>query len=355
MRYPYHLGLGTNDRFCMTPRLSGPILSTRLDGCPPLSVAIEVLRSNIASKVRLKQSKPILERLEIEIEPTDLLRWLAAQTSGQRSFFRNREGTLTSAGIGCAVDFPSWEDPALRELLKPVSDQSKQKDGPSEPIFYCASFFDPAAIGKHAPEWAGFARMNLVLPLVEIRRTNQTILAVHIIGDGSAVLAALEQCESSMEHLPLPRGLRIAADGDPVRWADGIDAALGAIASGSIDIGWGDQAGEIEKEAWTGKAKMAFGQLNLLSGANSEVGKRIQGYENLYGLTANKKLPPKVLVGLVVAISFILLGTIIFRSFDNINKTETLRIQNSISKTQQLFLEKKYDAALMESSNITWR
>ena len=123
----------------------------------------------------------------------------------------------------------------------------------------------------------------------------------------------------------------------------------------SIDIGWGDHAGEIEKEAWTGKARMAFGQLNLLSGANSEVGKRIQGYENLYGLTANKKLPPKVLVGLVVAISFILLGTIIFRSFDNINKTETLRIQNSISKTQQLFLEKKYDAALMESSNITWR
>ena len=235
MRDPYHLGLGSNDRFCMTPRLSGPILSTRLDGCPPLSVAIEVLRSNITSKIRLKQSKPILERLEIEIEPTDLLRWLAAQTSGQRSFFRNREGTLASAGVGCAVDFPSWEDPALRELLKPLSDQSQKKGGPSEPLFYYASFFDPAAIGKHAPEWAGFDRMHLVLPLVEIRRTNETILAVHVIGDGSAALAALEQCESPMEHLPLPRGLRLAADGDPVRWADGIDAALGAIASGSIE------------------------------------------------------------------------------------------------------------------------
>ena len=232
---PYHLGLGLNDRFCMTPRLSGPILSTRLDGCPPLSEAIEVLRSNIASKIRLKQSKPILERLEIEIDPTDLLRWLAAQSSGQRSFFRNREGTFASAGIGCAVDFHSWKDPVLRELLKPASVPLQQVSGPSEPIFYYASFFDPEGVGKHAPEWAGFDRMHLVLPLVEIRRTTETILAVHVMGDGSAALAALEQCESPLEHLALPRGLRLAADGDPVRWADGIDAALGAIASGSIE------------------------------------------------------------------------------------------------------------------------
>ena len=232
---PYHLGLGLNDRFCMTPRLSGPILSTRLDGCLPLSEAIEVLRSNIASKIRLKQSKPILERLEIEIEPTDLLRWLAAQASDQRSFFRNREGNLASAGVGCALDFSSWEDSTLRELLKPISVQPQQAGDPSEPLFYYASFFDPDAVGKHAPEWAGFDRMHLVLPMIEIRRTNETILAVHVMGDGSAALAALEQCECPLEHLALPRGLRLAADGDPVRWADGIDAALGAIASGSIE------------------------------------------------------------------------------------------------------------------------
>ena len=133
---PYHVGLGLNDRFCMTPRLSGPILSTRLDGRPPLSEAIEVLRSNIASKIRMKQSKPILERLEIEIEPTDLLRWLAAQASDQRSFFRNREGNLASAGVGCALDFSSWEDPTLRELLKPISVQQQQAGDPSEPLFY---------------------------------------------------------------------------------------------------------------------------------------------------------------------------------------------------------------------------
>ena len=219
----------------MTPRLSGPIISTRLSGCLPLSEAIDALRSAICAHCAGKSSQSTLGRFEIEIESADLLRWLAAQPSGQRYYFRNREGTLASAGIGCAAEFSSWADPSLGTLLTATTDQGVHEDGSSEPLLFVASSFDPAVVGKYAPEWEGFDQLHIVLPLVEIRRTKRTVLAVHVYGDGAEALAALEQCESPVEHLSLPRGLRLAAHGDPVRWADGIDAALGAIASGSIE------------------------------------------------------------------------------------------------------------------------
>ncbi len=219
----------------MTPRLCGSILSTRLDGCLSLADAIALLRSNIASRGIGKRGESVLRRIEVELEPTDLLRWLAAQRPGMRSFFRNREGTLTSAGVGCACEFISWDDPQLCEWVNRSAADCAQTNNPSDPLFHSSAFFDCDALGRHAPEWSGFDRSRIVLPLIELRKTHETTLAVNLIGDTDAVLHALEQCEVPVEHLALPRGLHLTADGDLVRWADGIDAALGAIASGSIE------------------------------------------------------------------------------------------------------------------------
>lgn len=231
----------------MIPRLSGSILSTRLDGCLPINQAVAALRMAVASQATFKNHKECVQRFEVEIEPTDLLRWLAAQPAGKRCFFKNRESTLACAGIGHAAKFSSWQEPLLRQALSQpqrasapmgeLTDRSSQLThaGPSEAMFFQASFFDGGAVGKHAPEWAGFERMQITLPLVELRRTHETVLAVNIVGDVKQALIALEQCESPRDYLSLPRGLRIATDGDQAAWADGIDAALGAIASGSIE------------------------------------------------------------------------------------------------------------------------
>ncbi|MSQ90500.1 MAG: isochorismate synthase [Phycisphaerales bacterium] len=223
----------------MTPGPHIPLVSTRLAGCLPLARALVVLREAIRSRAAGALPRGVIERIEIEIEPTAVLHWLAAQAPGQRWFFRSREGTLTTAGVGCALSFATLADAAESGLLAKAA-PAPHTPAPSlrwatAPTFYCASHFDPLARGKHAPEWAGFERSLVVLPIIEVRRTDETILAVHVTTDVSQALSALEQCEPPVEQLHLPRGLRQTSDGDPVRWADGIDAALGAIASGSIE------------------------------------------------------------------------------------------------------------------------
>lgn len=202
----------------------------RLRGCLPLGEAIEALREGIATQVQAAPLSADLQRIEIEIDSTDILRWLAAQCAGERFYFRNREGSLIVAGVGRAIEIDDSNDIA-RTPLPRASSSSKC----NEPFFLYSNFFDAGSVGKHAPEWAGFNRSRLTLSVIEMRRTTETVLAVHFSADGSAARHALEQCEPPAEHLTLPRGLRLSSDGDPVRWADGIDAALGAIANGSIE------------------------------------------------------------------------------------------------------------------------
>lgn len=202
----------------------------RLRGCLPLAAAIETIASHIQSQVAGAPSCADLVRIEIEVDSTDIVRWLAAQSAGDRFYFRSREGSLIVAGVGRAICFAACDEVALSAFcVQPLPAHC------AEPLFLYSNFFDAEAFGKHAPEWTGFDRASITLPIIEVRRTTKTILAVHFWGDGSSALEALEQCEAPVEHLTLPRGLRLSSDGDPVRWADGIDAALGAIATGSIE------------------------------------------------------------------------------------------------------------------------
>ncbi len=202
----------------------------RLPRCLPLREAIEGLHAAIAAHVQGAPLSSELRRIEVEIDSTDILRWLAAQCIGERFYFRNREGSLIVAGVGRVMDFAAVDEIAHAPLPL-ASSPSKH----NEPFFLHAEFFDQGAVGTHAPEWSGFKRSRITLPVIEMRRTTETVLGVHFYGDGSIAHHALEQCEVPVEHLTLPRGLRLSSDGDPVRWADGIDAALGAIATGSIE------------------------------------------------------------------------------------------------------------------------
>ncbi len=226
---------GLLDRPAMTPCLCGSFVSTRLDGCRPLQDAIDVLKEFIASEAKTKRGDSTLRRFEIEIERTDLLRWLGAQTVGGRTYFRNREGTLETVGVGCAVEFSAWEDPQLQQWMARSGDRCNGSDGNGRALFHSAGFFDAQSLGKHARDWAGFDRSRVHLPIVQITQATSAVLAVHVIGDPARAIDALEQCRPTGGHLALPRGLRATYEGDLVSWGDGIDSALGAIASGSIE------------------------------------------------------------------------------------------------------------------------
>jgi hypothetical protein len=126
----------------------------------------------------------------------------------------------------------------------------------------------------------------------------------------------------------------------------------------SVHVSWDDEAGSLEKEAWTGKAKMAFGQLKFLGASNTSISGRMQEYESIYGANARRKIQSKHLVTAGVIVGFIIISMLVSRmaASEKLDKAaETQRIENSITKTQQLLINKQYEAALIEASNISWR
>lgn len=126
----------------------------------------------------------------------------------------------------------------------------------------------------------------------------------------------------------------------------------------SVHVDWDDEPGGLEKEAWVGKAKMAFGHLRLLSNSSSEISKRIQEYEPIYGTSAKKKIPKSIIQGVllfvVAVVVFGFLGLSSSRESDG-EKAETARLAAVMTKTQQLVAERNFDAALMEATNLAWR
>jgi len=126
----------------------------------------------------------------------------------------------------------------------------------------------------------------------------------------------------------------------------------------SINIGFNDEAGSVEKEAWIGKAKMAFGQLKLHGYSNQTLMNRLQEYESFYGAKAKWKISEKnqvkaALIAVLIILS-IFIGFMASKEKDD-EVSETQRIEASVSKIQSLLLGKQYEAALIEASNVTWR
>lgn len=123
----------------------------------------------------------------------------------------------------------------------------------------------------------------------------------------------------------------------------------------SVHIAWDDKSGSAEKEAWTGKAKMAFGQLKLLGSSNQTLMDRLKEYESFYGTNAKRKIPKHYIV-IAALVVLLIVGFTLLISNEGANKAaETQRIEASVAKAQNLLLEKQYDAALIEASNIVWR
>jgi len=175
-----------------------------------------------------------VQRFEVPVETIDSLRWLASQRAGQRFSFRSRDGRWSLGGMGCAMRRSDWKDPAVRQLL--AMHANTGTCGLCGPAWYYRAFFDPGAVGKHAPEWSGFERTELLLPLLELRRVGTAVtLSAHVVGDARKTLAALDELELPVPMPMLPQGLRIAGDADLSRWVDAVDAALGSIAAGSLE------------------------------------------------------------------------------------------------------------------------
>jgi len=231
----YHslLRLQSPRRNPMTLTSSAPNTHSPDDDVLPLDAARARLMQMV-SALPMGSAPDRVHRFEVEVEAVDPLLWLAAQRAGQRFSFRPRDGRWSTAGVGCALRRDDWGDPIVRQLL--ASHAMLEACGISGPALYYRAFFDPGAVGKHAPEWSGFEREELLLPLVEVRRVGTSVtMAAQVVGDARKTLAALEELERPTAAPLLPQGLRIAGNADLSRWVDAVDAALGSIAAGSLE------------------------------------------------------------------------------------------------------------------------
>ncbi|MSR28474.1 MAG: isochorismate synthase [Phycisphaerales bacterium] len=219
----------------MLTRPSGSLVANRLPGQLTLEAGALALASAIRADLTLQTRDGIVRRYEVGVREVDPLVWLAAQTRGERVFFKNREGSLMIAGAGKCFSSARLSDHAVASCLSSESHDFPETGQPSEPLFFVVNWFDPTTVRREPSRWLGFSPVRVVLPRVEIRRTRETILAVHVCDDEALALDALSRLAPASMIPAVPHGFQMTADGDPSRWVDSIDAALEAIEHGSYD------------------------------------------------------------------------------------------------------------------------
>jgi len=139
-------------------------------------LAQDVRALNVAHRLLFNQSSSY--RIEVNVEETDVLNWLANQNNTTKIFWedRNRESTVAAIGAADVMTAKHGEDYGefTARLQKRLS--TKFPD-----LRYYGGFcFNP----NYPPqgEWANWNLASFVLPLIELRRTPQgTTLACNIL------------------------------------------------------------------------------------------------------------------------------------------------------------------------------
>jgi menaquinone-specific isochorismate synthase len=202
----------------------------RLPGVAPIPRALQELATAIEALGT--RSSDALDRIEVEIEPLDIAAWVASQQPGQRTMFRNREGSLEMASLGCLFAAPSLDDARVKRLLEQEPPIFPRMHEPASPFLVTTRAFDTTVPNIGA--WSAFGAMRVSLPLVEVRRMRTvTTLAVHVNGHAARSLEALRAVR---QPTSVPRvALRLESDSDPSHWARMVDDALEAIASRRLE------------------------------------------------------------------------------------------------------------------------
>ena len=252
----------------MRARLTPTVCAERLQGQFAYVDALEALRSRLHD---LCSSGPVarrgLVRVEALVDPASMparrsgsgsvaTDWLATAPAGRRMLFRSRDGLRELAGTGWALSTHDWRHPALTGVVTATESRADPLDAaghaPLDPaVIVLEPFHDGQSAGQ---EWRDFETTRLIVPAVEWRAgQGDAVLAVNAVGAAAPTFEALtdlmrtasaragELARHGRDAMPVPvaqaaaQNWRMCDDGDPARWADAIDAALSAIATGRIE------------------------------------------------------------------------------------------------------------------------
>ncbi len=151
---------------------------------------------------RLRDSLPAssgdvagLRRLEVEIDDLSLLDWLAAQESGVKMYWSDREGSFAAAGAGAADIVADDSHRCLADALVSIDGSIAAANGRIR--YYGGIAFDPDnACGEY---WPRYGRFCFLVPQFELRRRDgKTTFACNIRCESGETLESVEEKLSSL-------------------------------------------------------------------------------------------------------------------------------------------------------------
>ncbi len=128
-------------------------------------------------------------RLETELEPLPLLRWLKTQNSSTKVYWASRQGDLEIAAVGLTDSIDSANASSFQEAISII--QNRLNDAGPGVRYYGGRCFDPDKMDFS--EWRGFGPFRFMVPQYEIIRDgSRYVLAGYFDTD---VENSVEQCK----------------------------------------------------------------------------------------------------------------------------------------------------------------
>jgi menaquinone-specific isochorismate synthase len=143
------------------------------------SLSLKDACRQLADRVRSETGR----RIEIPVEQTDPLAWLASQTGTEKLYWRNRTADYEIAGLGSA-DLVSGD--SIESLRESFEQRIHRHETDKNIRYYGGMRFDPDRDNDtRAPEWAAFGGARFVLPRLELVRNDDSYhLAINLVSNG---------------------------------------------------------------------------------------------------------------------------------------------------------------------------
>lgn len=180
-------------------------------------------------------TEPVVARLEVRVNDTSPLSWLAAQKNRVKTYWSDRQGKFETAGIG-AADVVSGKGKIDHDLL--FARLNKLLSGGNENLRYYGGLrFSDSARSADITLWESFGSYRFVIPRFELyRQSDATYLVCNVVlgidrPGADAVLEELRSIVSLIElsDTELP-GITARSDHpDKVGWKTMVEAALLSI------------------------------------------------------------------------------------------------------------------------------
>ena len=170
------------------------------------SFSLQEAREQMASFVAAYESSKTIKRIEIKIDPVDMITWLSLQKVPVKIYGANQDDTMSIAGIGEAVCVSGKRLGSFKKVFK----QLRSLLSPKYPYlqWYGGFCFDDRLLDQ---DWAEFGAYRFVLPRFELAyRSGKMIFCCNLVGRENVRDILIQ-----LKNIVFPSKARIPQNGFP--------------------------------------------------------------------------------------------------------------------------------------------